>query len=225
MLTRLAERLVAVDLLPRAAELLTSLVKYRLSGEDKAAMGARVADLHLQDDQPEQAITILGLSEDAGLPDDLKRRRVYLRARALSRLSRFEEALKLIGADDNPEALRLRADILWAQANWPATVIALGQLVPDRPRSDRPLTEEESRNVADLAIALTLAGEEKRLAALNEAYKDAMAAGPDSETFALLADAPAAEAGLGIAEKLAEVAKVEDFMTRYRELQTGSQAN
>jgi len=225
MLTRLAERLVAVDLLPRAAEIMTSLVRYRLSGEEKAAMGARVADLHLQDDHPEQAITILGLSEDAGLPDNLKRRRLYLRAQALSRLSRFEEALKLIAADDNPEALRLRADILWAQANWPATVIALDRLVPESPRSDRPLTEEESRNVADLAIALTLAGEEKRLAELNRAYKEAMAVGPDAETFALLAAAPAENTGRGIAEKLAEVAKVEDFMARYRELQTGSRAN
>ena len=67
---------------------------------------------------------------------------------------------RTLGDDANPQALRLRADLLWEQANWPAAAVVLAQLVPEKPREDRLLTDDESRNVADLAVALTLAGDE-----------------------------------------------------------------
>ncbi len=225
MLERLAERLVEVDLLPRATELLTAQIKYRLSGEEKATVGARVASLHLLDDAPEKAVTVLGLSEESNLPDDLKRRRLYIRTRALSRLSRYEDALKLINKDPNPEALRLRADILWDQANWPSAALILKQLVPEKPRADQALTKQDSRNVADLAVALTLSGETSQLVALGKAYKDAMAAGPDRETFALLTDGAGGESNRPIADQLAAVEKVEEFMASYRDRLQEPQAN
>lgn len=215
VLSHLAERLVEIDLLPRAAELLGSLVKHRLTGERKAETGARVAEIHLLDGQPESTITVLGLSESGGLPDNLKRRRTYLRARALAHLSRYDEAMRLVASDSNPEALRLRADFLWEQANWPVASVILAQLVPDQPRTDRPLTESESRNVVDLAVALTLSENRDRLAKLAKSYSEVMASGPDRETFALLTASTAKPADKSIAEKLAEVAKVEDFMSRY----------
>lgn len=225
VLSHLAERLVEIDLLPRAAELLSSLVKHRLTGERKAETGARVAEIHLLDEQPESAITILGLSEASGLPDYLKRRRTYLRAQALARLSRYDEAMRLVASDSNPEALRLRADLLWEQANWPAASVMLSQLVPEQPRNDRPLTESESRNVVDLAVALTLSEDRERLAKLATSYGQAMAAGPDRETFALLTASTGRPADKSIAEKLAEVAKVEDFMARYRDRAQAASTN
>ena len=216
LLSRLAERLEEVDLLPRAAELLTTLIKFRLSGEPKAATGARAALIHLRDGEAEKAITVLGLSEADGLPDDLIRYRTYLRAEALAVLSRYEEALALLGGDNDPEALRLRADLLWEQANWPAAAVVLSQLVPPEPRADRPLTKDESRNVVDLAVALTLSDDDARLAALKQAYAAPMAEGPHRETFALLVEGGNAEGERSIAETLGQVAKVEDFMARYR---------
>jgi tetratricopeptide (TPR) repeat protein len=225
VLSHLAERLVEIDLLPRAAELLSSLVKHRLTGERKAETGARVAEIHLLDEQPDSAITILGLSEASGLPDYLKRRRTYLRARALAHLSRYDEAMRLVASDNNPEALRLRADLLWEQANWPAASVLLAQLVPEQPRADRPLTESESRNVVDLAVALTLSEDRDRLAKLAKTYGQAMANGPDRETFALLTASTGRPADKSIAEKLAEVAKVEDFMASYRDRAQEASAN
>ena len=94
--------------------------------------------------------------------------------------------------------------------------MALSQLVPPAPRSDRPLSEDESRNVADLAVALTLSGDGERLAALKQVYETPMAAGPHSETFALLVDGAEVTGERSIAEKLGQVATVEDFMARYR---------
>ena len=43
MIRRLADRLVSVDLLPQAAKLLSHQVEFRLGGQDKARVGARLA--------------------------------------------------------------------------------------------------------------------------------------------------------------------------------------
>ncbi|MFQ5774579.1 MAG: hypothetical protein ACE5GS_08690 [Kiloniellaceae bacterium] len=216
VIARLAERLVEVDLLPRAAQLLTTQVKYRLSGPAKARMGGRLASIHLLDHAPAKALEALDMSDERDMAEDLRRARGYLRSRALSRLGRHDEALALLGDDDGPEALRLRADILWAQGDWPAAARVLARLVPARAPTDRPLTEAESRNVIDLAVALTMGGERARLIELNQAYWPAMAVGPDRETFALLARGLEAGRAKSIAEELAEVDQVEEFMADYR---------
>ena len=55
----LADRLVEVDLLDRAAELLESQVRYRLAGPLKARVGARLAVIRLLDRAPDQAMKAL----------------------------------------------------------------------------------------------------------------------------------------------------------------------
>ena len=49
MIRLLADRLVAVDLLDRAAQLLEHQVKFRLRREKKAQIGVRLAAIHLTD--------------------------------------------------------------------------------------------------------------------------------------------------------------------------------
>ena len=63
VIQRLADRLVALDLLGRAAELPDHQLKYRLRGVEMARVGTRLAVLHLMNGTPEGAIratTFLG---------------------------------------------------------------------------------------------------------------------------------------------------------------------
>ena len=82
MIRKLADRLAAVDLLDRAAQLLTQQVDFRLRGVQKAQVAARLATIYLINRQPENAENVLGRSETSGIPPDLQRRRTQLRARA-----------------------------------------------------------------------------------------------------------------------------------------------
>jgi len=91
MIQHLADRLVDVDLLERAAELLTHQVTYRLKGNEKARVGTRLAVIHLLDGKPEKALTALAESEGATLPATLQDERRYLQARALAELDRVDE--------------------------------------------------------------------------------------------------------------------------------------
>ena len=75
MIRRLADRLVAVDLLAQAAALLAHQVEFRLEGEEKAEVGSRLAMIHLLDRQPEKALDALDKSQVGTTNTDILRER------------------------------------------------------------------------------------------------------------------------------------------------------
>ncbi|MEJ2122523.1 MAG: hypothetical protein P8Z76_17850, partial [Alphaproteobacteria bacterium] len=79
MITALADRLVSVDLLGRASSLLEQQIKKRLTGTERAKVGARLALLRLLDKKPAAAIDALRLSDVENMPAELARQRRRLR--------------------------------------------------------------------------------------------------------------------------------------------------
>ncbi len=216
LITSLADRLVEVDLLDRAAELLEGQVRYRLQGEEKARIGARLALVHLLDRNPEASLSALDISnvEEVGQPLALQRRQ--LRARALSDLNRPKEALAMLEGDESLDAETLRADIHWRLRRWPAAVDSLSKLIPLLPPR-RAMTLQESQMVVNLAVALMLSNQTVELEDLDRRYGAAMAQGPHSDTFDLLVGDGEKSAISSIADELSKVAKAQDFMANYRE--------
>ena len=212
----LADRLVEVDLLDRAAELLEGQVRYRLEGAEKARIGARLALVQLLDRNPEASLAALDVSAAEGVEDALAAQRRQLRARALAALDRDDEALETLAGDDSPDAEQLRADIHWDRRAWPEAVDSLAKLIPLLPPR-RPLQEEESKLVVKLATALLLAGDKVALEDLDRRYGAAMAAGPRADTFALLVGDGAVPSVSSIADELAKVGVAQDFMASYRD--------
>jgi hypothetical protein len=216
VILNLAERLVEIDLLDRAAEVLEAQVEYRLKGTARARVAARLARIHLLGQKPSQALQALDASESPDLPAELAAVRHRLRAQALLDLDQEEDALAALGVDDEPETLRLRARILWRQKNWPATALALERLVPDGPPQVRPLREDESKAVVDLLIALTMADDRDRIQRLGLTYQEAMSRGPHAKTFKLLVGNPGSSRVQSVEDELAGVADAEAFMASYR---------
>src|SRR6185312_12143697 len=97
LIRRLADRLVSVDLLDQAAELLDYQVKYRLSGVAKAQVAAKLAWIQLLNGKPAPAIQALADTRIADIPQELREQRLMLEARALSELGRYDAALELAG--------------------------------------------------------------------------------------------------------------------------------
>jgi predicted negative regulator of RcsB-dependent stress response len=217
VILNLAERLVEIDLLDRAAGVLETQVEFRLKGQARARVAARLARIHLLGQKPVQALAALDVSKTPDLPVELTLERQRLRAQALLDLEREEEALVALGAADDPDSLRLRARILWREKNWSATVMVLERLVPRTPPELRPLREEESKAVVDLLVALTMADEPHRIRSLGKAYQEAMSRGPHAHTFRLLAGDPEANQNKTVEEELAGVADIEAFMASYHE--------
>ncbi|MEL6789019.1 MAG: hypothetical protein AAFO78_00430 [Pseudomonadota bacterium] len=110
----IAERLVALDLLTEAAELLDHQAFARLRGAERAAVATALAQIHLDNDEAQQALEVLQRSRITGLSATLAATRRQLEARALWKTGRHGRALARLdrNAPLSPVDRLLKATIL-----------------------------------------------------------------------------------------------------------------
>ena len=218
MIRRLGERLVSVDLLAEAAELLDHQVRYRLAGAAKAQVAAQLAVIQLLDRQPEDALETIRRTRQTRLPQDLNVTRLLLEARALTEMEDYEYALDLIDGIETPEADLLRADIYWESENWTAAAGAMETVLGERWRVPASLTLVEQGQVMRASIAYALAGEQQALDALKGRYGPKMTMGRYAEAFDVLTQSPDASgvAFRQLASTIADIDTLQDFLANYR---------
>ena len=216
---RLVDRLVAVDLLDRAAALLEDQVVHRLAGKEKARVAGQLAVIRLLDNRPADALKALDIDVGKDVPPDMMRQRQQLRARALSELNRSDEALAILASDNSRDADRLRADIFWRTRNWTEAAKVFARLVP--PPGAPTLDRTEAQLVLNWASALTLAGDQLGLSDLRSGYGKAMAATALADAFRVIAEEPVAGGSDGdpraLANRVAQVGELQSFMAGLKE--------
>jgi hypothetical protein len=183
MIRRLAERLVSVDLLDQAADLLQYQVDNRLQGAARAQVAMRLAAIQLLNRKPDRAQAVLRATRTADLADEVRVPRLLIEARALSDLGRHDFALEVIEGIDGREALRLRAEVLWAARRWQQAAEHLELLLGDRWKSFEPLSDAERSDLLRAGLGYALAEDKIGSARLRDKYAPKMAAGPDRRTF------------------------------------------
>ncbi|MFA7430740.1 MAG: tetratricopeptide repeat protein [Rhodospirillaceae bacterium] len=218
MIRRLADRLVSMDLLQQAAVLLERQVRHRLSGVDRARVGARLGLVYLFDRQPNKAVETLLSTKDSGMPPALDRQRRHLMARALADMDRMGDAIALLAEDDSRDAHLLRAEIHWNKQDWAGAAQALEAVIPD-PARTLVLAGEEARLVLDWATALTLAQDEGGVRNLRRRYAEAMNRTPLARAFELITTPP--EQGLidyrTVADRIKQAEDFRAFLAAYRD--------
>ena len=215
---RLAERLVALDLLDPAADLLQYQIDHRLTGPARSSVATQLATIRLMDGKPLMALEAIEGTYLPELPRDLRRARALLRARALSDLSRTDLALETIEGEAGPDAVRLRADILWSARRWREAGEAHEALLGDAWRTGKALDDATRADVIRAGIAYDLAGEPIGLERLKAKFSGAMAESADARTFALLtsADAIRKPGFREIAQKATSAETLAAFLAEYR---------
>jgi hypothetical protein len=183
MIRRLADRLVSVDLLDQAAQLLQHQVDHRLQGAARARIAARLAVVYLLNRKPERALAALRTTRIADLATELRDQRMLLEARALSDVGRQELALEVIANLEGREAIRLRSDILWAARRYREAAEQIELLYGDRWRDFQPLKEPERGDILRAALGYVLADDALGLQRFREKYAAKMADSPDSHAF------------------------------------------
>jgi tetratricopeptide (TPR) repeat protein len=183
MIRRLADRLVAVDLLDQAAELLQYQVDKRLEGAARAQVAARLAMVYLTARKPERAIIALRSTRIADLSGELRQQRLLLEARGQSDVGRHDLALDIISNITGREAIRLRSDIYWASRKWRESAEQIELYYADRWRDFKPLTAAEKSDVIRAVVGYALAEDTIGLTRFREKYLPLMSGEVDRTAF------------------------------------------
>lgn len=220
MIRRLADRLVDVDLLDRAAALLQGQVEFRLEGNEKARVGAQLALVHILAHEFSKSIQTLDESDSEALPEELAAQRRHLRARSLMGQERVEDALALLKDDKSMDADLLRMEMYWNDRDWVQASQSLNRLLRAYgARPKEPLDDLQGQTVLNIAIAMTLSGNERGIDRLRRDFGDSMDNGRFRDAFRLIAspDTLGLISYASIAGKVADVENFQTFMAAYQE--------
>ncbi len=218
MIRKLADRLIDVDLLEQAAELLDHQVKNRLRGAARSQVATRLAIVYLMDRKPELALQTLRNTRQAGLPKALVVSRRLLEARALTELGRYAHALELIEPYDSDQADQIREDVFWKSQDWEKAAHRIEKRLGERWQDDKPLNDYERTEVMRAAVAFSLAEDQEGLDRLRVRYGQKMAASSDGDAFAIVTD-DIDKQGLAfrnLASSIASIDTLEGFMENFR---------
>jgi tetratricopeptide (TPR) repeat protein len=204
MVRKMVQRLVDVDLLDQASDLLKYQVDNRLDGIPKAQVSSDLATLYLMDRKPEQAIDALNASRTTVLPTALANQRRLVEARAWLALNQNDHALELVGKDTGADADDIRAEVAWRLHQWPQTGALLEKMLGDRWKSPGPLGADEEARLLRAGIAYSLAMDNASLDRLRGRYESMIdkARAPDALRVALAGTAQM-PSGLGDFSKIA----------------------
>ena len=185
MVRGLAERLVSLDLLPQATQLLQHQVDKRLEGFSKAQVSTDLAAIYLMDRRPEEALRAIWNSRVALLPDALNEQRRLIEAASLAELGRRDHALETVEFDGSKDAARLRTEIFMRAKDWPnAAANARATL----PAVQARLSPEDAGEVLRVAVAQAMARETAANRDLARSYGPAMAKSAYAEAFKVMTD-------------------------------------
>jgi hypothetical protein len=217
MIRRLADRLVAVDLLDQAAELLQHQVDHRLQGAARSQVAARLAVIYLMNRKADRTLATLRTTRSADLSNELRNQRLLLEARALSELGRHDLAFEVVSNIQAREAVRLRADILWAAKRWREAAEQIELLYGERWREFEPLGDAERPDILRAAIGFALAEDAIGLERFREKYAGKMGEGPDRRAFEVVT-APVAASGAEFRDVARAIASIDTLDAFLRDL-------
>jgi predicted negative regulator of RcsB-dependent stress response len=218
MIRRLADRLVGVDLLDQASELLQYQIDHRLQGSARAQVASRLAMVYLMNRKPERAIAALRTTRIADLAGEIRQQRLLLEARAQTDIGRHDLALDIISNVSGREAIRLRSDIYWASRHWRESAEQIELLYGDRWRDFQPLSAMEKSDVIRAAIGYALAEDAIGLARFREKYNPKMDRDNDRAAFDLAAKPAKANSAdfARIAKMAATIDTLDGFLREMR---------
>ncbi|MCC3860821.1 tetratricopeptide repeat protein [Pseudemcibacter aquimaris] len=218
MSRNLARRMVTVDLLNDAAELLEHQVKNRLQGVARADIASDLAMIYLMNKEADKALQTLRATRQAQIPLDIERTRNMIEVRALVELGSYEEAEVMLEGVEGDDAENLRADIFWKTEDWNRVVDHGYRMLGDRWTDSAELNDFERQSVLRIAVALALDEDRNGLEVLRNQYLTHMENGLFSDAFELITseEQRSGEDIRQVTQAIASVDRLETFMDSYR---------
>ena len=225
MIRNLARRLVRVDLLPQAAELLQYQLDNRLRGVARTQIAADLAIIYLADRKPQEALRVLNATRLPDIPESLQRQRRVLEARAMIDGGRDQLGLELLRDMDGEDATILRIDAHWRAKRYREASELLETLYADR-SSGPPLTQPVRMGIIKAAVGFALDGDSFGLSRLRAKFGDAMVTTPEWPMFDLVTGQVEITSleFKAVANQVSGVNGINAFLASYRDTYAGEGA-
>lgn len=212
----LASRLVDLDLIGEAAELLDHQIRHRLTGAERAKRAVDLAALYLKDKREKDAIRILKDTRQTGLAPTVQHARRHVEARALWALGKHDQALARLEVADEiglpSQSLLLRARIQFdmgdAQAAFPTLYRQALRRLQNR--------DQSSQAEIDIAMAFAAAMASDKKAEAEQLTQLTAATWPSSDLSRLL---------ISFQDTSADGTVTVDFISAFSQWMAGKRAN
>ena len=208
MVRKLAQRLVAFDLLEPASALLQYQVDNRIRGTAKSAVAVDLATIYLWDKRPDKALAAINSTRQPQLPKELALERRLLEAAAYRDMGRFDHVIELVEPLEGVEAKSLLADAYWRDRRWPLAASAMIAMLPPPGQ----IQKKDADLVFKTAIAARMS-KDPALIAQVRGYGAAMAGNANKASFDLIV-AQSDVSGASVSEavrRLADAPRVDAF--------------
>ncbi len=183
MIRNLADKLVGIDLLDRAAMLLDHQVTKRLQGSERSRIGARLAAIYLQNHKPKDALDILKTTGYGDLAPDVQLERTRLTAQALAEQGHSDKSIEVLNNDNSPEGNLLRLAIYWDNKDWPNVTLTAEEILGNRNDPTAPLTMEESEVLLKLATSYVYEHDNGQIQYLRDYFTPLLKDNPNKQSF------------------------------------------
>ncbi|MFO0389755.1 MAG: hypothetical protein ACK502_08590 [Alphaproteobacteria bacterium] len=213
---KLASRLISVDLLGQAAELLDRQMRFSSEKEDRSRVGAKLATIHLLNNQPGKALAVLqdSLYGENALPLRMLRNRIA--AEALVAEGSVDRALHVLGQDTTPEAERIRLNIYWQQKNWGKVVDSVEATLKLRENQTAPVTLDETESLLKLALAYIFQNNTAQLQYLRDYFTPLMDGNPYKPVFDFVTNSDVAATTTNFDEVIKNLSNTRSFIENYK---------
>jgi hypothetical protein len=219
MIRNLARRLVKVDLLSQAADLLQYQIDNRLTGVARAEVATDLALIRIADRDPEAALRALNLTQMANLSPTLDRQRRILEARALIDADREDLALDLLQDVQGRDADLLKVDGYWKAKNYEAASGIVENIYSADPAA--VLSDGDRMNIVKAAVGLVLSNDDLGLNRLRSKFADRLAQSAEWPMFDYITSPSVSPVGMefkAAAKAVSGLDSVTAFIQAYRTL-------
>jgi len=166
----IAKKLINLDLLDTAAQLLKHQVDYRLSGEKKVINADHLALVYIMDNHPQDAVNILNSTDKSTTTFKEYIYRQQLKAKAFIDLGKYNDALSYLpDSDQDPISQTMRKEAYFKAGKWKDYIEYAKPSIDEA--MTRTIKDNAVQDVLRLAIAYAMLGKTPELEALKKDLK------------------------------------------------------
>ena len=152
----IARRMLNLDLLDMAIDILQHQVTYRLRGVDRIITANHLALVYLMDKKPADALRVMAETDKENTNFAGYKQRNELKAKALIDLGKYQEALDYMKDDPSEDAVALRSEAYFKANRWSDYIALIEPVIKKEITAGDVIKGDDSQDVLRLAISYSM---------------------------------------------------------------------